>query len=95
MTVLGAITDDGDSFYCWTEEDLTRFHGIQLLEALTNKFGEEVVVVLDRAGYFYARDLWKHVSGDRNCRRQFGLVRSRGRSRSMVLPVEAARVECR
>ena len=65
MTVLGAVTDDGDSFYCWTEDNLTRFHGIRLLEALTDKFGEELVVFLDRAGYFYARDLWEHVSGER------------------------------
>ena len=32
--MLGAVTDDGDSFYCWTEESLTADHGIQLLEAL-------------------------------------------------------------
>ena len=62
MTVLGAVTDDGDSFYCWTEENLTRHHGIQLLEALTAQFGEELVVFLDRADYFYAKDLWEHVS---------------------------------
>ncbi|WP_246084516.1 transposase, partial [Salinadaptatus halalkaliphilus] len=65
VTVLGAVTDDGDSFYCWTEENLTRFHGIRLLEALKDKFDEELVVFLDRAGYFYARDPWEHVSGER------------------------------
>ena len=65
MTVLGAVTDDGESFYCWTEENLNRFHGIRLLEALTDEFGEELVVFLDRAGYFYAKDLWEHVSGER------------------------------
>jgi transposase len=63
--VLGAVTDDGDSFYFWTEENLTRFHGIRLLEALKERFGEELVVFLDRAGYFYARDLWEYVSGER------------------------------
>jgi hypothetical protein len=63
--VLCAVTDDVDSFYCWTEENLTRFYGIRLLEALKNNFGEELVVFLDRAGYFYARDLWEHVSGER------------------------------
>lgn len=57
MTELGAISDDSDSFYCWTEENLTRFHGIQLVEALTDKSGEELVVFLERASYFYARDL--------------------------------------
>ncbi|MEF8783758.1 MAG: transposase, partial [Haloarculaceae archaeon] len=60
-----AVTDDGESFYCWTEENLTRHHGIRLLEALKELFGEELVVFLDRAGYFYARDLWEHVSGER------------------------------
>jgi transposase len=63
--VLGAVTDDGDSFYFWTEENLTRFHGIRLLKALKERFGDELVVFLDRAGYFYARDLWEYVSGER------------------------------
>jgi hypothetical protein len=71
VTVLGAVTDGGDSFFCWTEENLTRNHGIRLLEALKKRFGEdsalseELVVFLDRAGYFYARDFWEHVSGER------------------------------
>ena len=65
MTVLGAVTDDGDSFYCWTEENLTSQQGIWLLGALQERFGEELVVFLDRAGYFYNRDLWEHVSGER------------------------------
>jgi len=65
VTVLGAVTDDGDSFYCWTEESLTADHGIQLLEALVEEFGEDLVVFLDRARYFYAKDLWEHVSGKR------------------------------
>ena len=63
--MLGAVTGSGDSFYCWTEENLTRYHGIRLLEALQEEFGEELVVFLDRAGYFYARDLWEFVSGER------------------------------
>ena len=65
MTVLDAVADDGESFYCWTEESLTRYHGIRLLEALQEEFGEELVVFLDRVGYFYARDLWEFVSGER------------------------------
>ena len=40
-------------------------NGIRLLEALKEEFGEELVVFLDRAGYFYARDLWEFVSGER------------------------------
>jgi hypothetical protein len=65
VTVLGAVTDDGDSFYYWTEENLATRHGIWSLEALEEEFGEELVVFLDHAGYFYTRDLWKHVSGER------------------------------
>ena len=56
--MLGAVTDDGDSFYCWTEENLTRFHGIRLLEALIDKFGEELVVFLDRAGTLRRTTSW-------------------------------------
>lgn len=63
--MLGAVTDTGDSFYCWTDENLTRKHGIRLLDALQDEFGEELVVFLDRAGYFYARDVWEYVSGER------------------------------
>jgi len=65
VTVLGAITDDGESFYCWTEENLKAAHGIRLLKALKERFGEELVVFLDRARYFYARDVWEFVSGKR------------------------------
>jgi hypothetical protein len=99
VTVLGAVTDDGDSFYCWTEENLTRFHGFRLLEALKDKFGEELVVFLDRAGYFYARDLWEHVSGARETETvgdsSVSCVRGDDH-RSVVLPVETSRIErCR
>ncbi|MFB6198007.1 MAG: transposase [Halobacteriaceae archaeon] len=65
VTVLGAVTHDGRSFYCWTEENLTAEHGIRFLEALEAEFGEKLIVLIDRAGYFYARDLWEFVSGER------------------------------
>ena len=65
VTVLGAVTDDGDSFYCWTEDNLTSREGSWLLGALEERFGEELVVFLDRAGYFYNRDFWEYVSGER------------------------------
>jgi hypothetical protein len=66
VTVLGAVTENGDSFYCWTEEYLTAEHGIRFLDALTDEFGEELVVILDRGSYFYARDLWEFVSDERS-----------------------------
>lgn len=63
VTVLGALTHAGESFYCWTEDNLTRHHGIQFLEALLDEFGEDLVVFLDRAGYFFANDVREFVSG--------------------------------
>jgi transposase len=65
VTALGAVTDDGDSFYCWTEDSLKTQHGLWLLKALQEEFGEDLVVFLDRASYFYTRDLWEYVSGKR------------------------------
>lgn len=62
VTVLGAVTHEGESFYCWTEENLTRKHGIRLLKALLDEFGDNLVVFLDRAGYFYANDVREFVS---------------------------------
>jgi hypothetical protein len=66
VTVLGAVTHAGDSLYFWTEENLTAVHGIRLLQALVAEFGEQLVVLLDQAPYFYAKDLWKFVSGKRS-----------------------------
>ena len=62
LTVLGAVTSDGESFYCWTEENLTRHHGIRFLKALQEEFGENLVVFLDRAGYFFANDVREFVA---------------------------------
>lgn len=65
VTILGAVSHDGESFYTWSEETLSAAHGISLLRALMDEFGENLVVLLDRAPYFYAKDLWEFVSGDR------------------------------
>lgn len=65
VTVLGAVTHEGDSFYTWTDENLSADHGIRLLGALVEEFGDGLVVFLDRAQYFYAKDLWEFVSGNR------------------------------
>lgn len=64
VTVLGAVTHDGRSFYCWTEENLTADHGVRLLGTLEEEFGENLVVLIDRASYFYAKKMWKFVSGE-------------------------------
>lgn len=64
VTVLGAVAHDGRSFYCWTEENLTADHGVRFLATLEAEFGEDLVVMIDRASYFYAKDVWKFVSGE-------------------------------
>ena len=60
------MTHEGEGLYLWTEEYLTSEHGIELLEAIVQEFGKRVIVFLDRAPYFYAKDLWEHVSGERS-----------------------------
>jgi hypothetical protein len=65
VTILGAVSHEAESFYTWSEETLTAAHGIQLLQAIHEEFGEKVIVLLDRAPYFYAKDLWEFVGGDR------------------------------
>lgn len=62
VTILRAVTHEGESFEVWTEENLTADHGVRLLDALVDRFGEELVVFLDRASYFYATDVWGFVS---------------------------------
>ena len=66
VTVLKAVTHEGDSLHCWTEENLTAQHGIRFLDALQSEFGEKLVVFLDQASYFYAKDLWEFVSEERS-----------------------------
>lgn len=78
--MLGAVTHEGESFYCWTEENLTAAHGTRLLGALTARFGEQLVVCLDQASYFYAKALWKFVSGEERteCIEETSVERVRG-----------------
>lgn len=65
VTTLGAVTHEGENLYLSTEEYLTADHSISLLLALLEEFGDQLIVFLDRASYFYAKDLWEFVSGDR------------------------------
>jgi hypothetical protein len=37
-----------------------------VLRALLAKFGKKLVILLDQASYFYAKDLWEFVSDDRS-----------------------------
>lgn len=65
VTVLKAVTHDGETLHFWTEENRAD-HGVRLLRALLAKFGKKLVVFLDQASYFYAKDVWEFVSGDRS-----------------------------
>lgn len=66
VTTLGAVTHEGESLYLSTEEYLTAEHSIELLQALVEEFGEKLIVFLDRAPYFYAKDLWEFVGDERS-----------------------------
>jgi len=66
VTVLKAVTHDGETMHFWTEEYLTADHGIRLLRALRAEFGAKLVIFLDQAPYFYAKDLWEFVSEKRS-----------------------------
>jgi len=66
VTLLGAISHEDESFYTWSQETLTAERGIALLRVIQAEFGENIIVLLDRAPYFYAKDLWEFVSGARS-----------------------------
>jgi hypothetical protein len=65
VTTLGAITDAGERLFFALDEYLTADHGVALLRALVEEFDDKLVVLLDRAPYFYAKDVWEFVSGQR------------------------------
>lgn len=48
VTVLGAVTHYGRSFYYWTEENLTAAQGIRLLAGLEAEFGGKLLALIDR-----------------------------------------------
>lgn len=58
VTFLGGVTNEGDSFYYLTEETLTGEHAVAYLRSPQAEFGEKIVVLLDRAPYFYAKKVW-------------------------------------
>ena len=66
VTVLKAVTHDGETLHFWTEENVTAEHGVRLLGALGAKFGKKGLLFLDQASYFYAKDLWEFVSDERS-----------------------------
>jgi transposase len=53
--VLGALSEDGEEFYCQSDEYITAEHARKFILALSNEFDEDLLVVLDGAPYFRAR----------------------------------------
>ncbi len=49
-------------FHCWTEETLTADHGVMFLRTIKAEFGDDLVILLEQAPYFYAKDGWELVS---------------------------------
>lgn len=64
LTLLGATSDDSEDFYVGTEDNLTAQHTILWLRALKENYDGKLVILLDRAPYFYAKAVWKFVSGE-------------------------------
>ena len=52
--VLGAVSEDGEEFYCQSDEYITSEHARQFILALSKEFDEDLIVVLDGAPYFRA-----------------------------------------
>jgi transposase len=50
--VLGAVSEDGEEFYCQSDEYITGEHARKFILALSNEFDEDLIVVLDGAPYF-------------------------------------------
>ena len=62
--MLGAVTDDGDRFVCLTPDRFTSRVSKHFLRALQCEFGQKLVVILDNAPYFIAKDLKKQAAAD-------------------------------
>ena len=54
LKLLGALTDEGETFFIECKSNFTSRVTIQFLQALQQEFGEKIAVVLDHATYFTA-----------------------------------------
>jgi len=57
VTILSAISHDRENFSTWNERRLSTAHGIRFLQALLDEFGENFIVLLDHAPYFYPKSV--------------------------------------
>jgi transposase len=60
--MLGAVTDDGDRFVCLTPDRFNSAVALHFLRALQWEFGEKLVILLDNAPYFIAKELKKQAA---------------------------------
>ncbi|WP_256545647.1 IS630 family transposase [Halobellus inordinatus] len=64
INMLGAVTDTGEHFVALTPDSFTATVSKYFLRALRDRFGKKLVIVLDNAPYFIAKDLKKQAAGD-------------------------------
>ena len=62
MNLLGAVTDEGDRFVCLTPDRFTAEVSLYFFRALQHEFGKKLVLVLDNAPYFIAKDLKRQAA---------------------------------
>lgn len=55
--VLGAISEDGEEFYCQSDEYNTGEHAREFIGVLSNEFDDDLLIVLDGAPYFQASNV--------------------------------------
>lgn len=62
INLLGALTDAGEQFISLIPGRLTAEVAMHFLRALQHEFGDDLVIVLDNAGYFVAKSLKRQAT---------------------------------
>ena len=63
IKLLGAVSDNRETFFLPCEENFNSDTTIRLLDALQTEFGEKICVVLDNASYFTANAVEEFAEG--------------------------------
>jgi transposase len=61
INLLGALTGTGETLFLECNGSFTKEVTVQFLQALQDRFGEELVVVLDKGSYFTANKVTEFV----------------------------------
>lgn len=67
VRLLGAVTDDGESFYASVADSFNSETTISYLKALREEFGERLHLVWDNATYFIATDVKEFIAESEMC----------------------------